>query len=257
MKKEGGRPWVEWLKPYVVGSILSAVVIALVLAHQWYGLNRPDPAPPVRFAWELSYADFGQWLSGVAGALAFVWIVISYVKQSAALNDQANEMRRLREEADRRAQAEYHYRVLLERDVFLKMSTIIREEQLYCCQLLIERLRREKGSPLRVVGSAGNSLEKELPAPNQAAFGALEFLASLATEGIATNDDRRRWQELVFRNSANQGLRSEAGRFLDAQERLLELAEHVGLKPHLSQGPFSELSIMLRELGASSRAQSA
>jgi hypothetical protein len=251
MTKERDYSWLHLLKPYVIGTALTVVVIALVLVHQWYSVNRAVAAPQPRFVWELSYADFGQWLSGVAGALAFVWIVISYVKQSAALNDQATEMRRLREEGERRVQAEYHHRVLLERDVFLKMSTILREEQLYCCQLLIERLRREKGSPLRMIGGAGNSLVKELPAPNQAAFGALEFLASLATDAGPKGDDGRRWQELVFCTGASLALRSEARRFLDAQERLLELADQVGLKPHLSQGPFSELALVLRELAAS------
>lgn len=42
--------------------------------------------------------DFGQWLSGVAGALAFIWLIVSYFQQGEELELQRQELAATREQ---------------------------------------------------------------------------------------------------------------------------------------------------------------
>ncbi|MDP1838418.1 MAG: hypothetical protein Q8N31_08065 [Reyranella sp.] len=45
-----------------------------------------------------SLPDFGQWLSGVAGALAFIWLIVSYFQQGEELELQRKELAATREQ---------------------------------------------------------------------------------------------------------------------------------------------------------------
>ena len=45
-----------------------------------------------------SLQDFGQWLSGVAGALAFIWLIVSYFQQGEELELQRKELTATREQ---------------------------------------------------------------------------------------------------------------------------------------------------------------
>jgi hypothetical protein len=45
-----------------------------------------------------SLQDFGQWLSGVAGALAFIWLIVSYFQQGEELELQRDELAATREQ---------------------------------------------------------------------------------------------------------------------------------------------------------------
>lgn len=226
-----------------IGSVISFIILALVLSHlisQVSGETRPW-AP-----WNQTYADFGQWLSGVAGALAFVWIVVSYTKQSAAYNEQASEMKRMREEADRRAASEYQHRNLLERDVLIKTSAIIRDQQHHLCQLLIERLRRQYGNTLRILYK-GIHLERQLPSQQTSSnFGALEFLLAVTETDKQERDQRDLWCEFVFRGA--RGLVAEAQAFVNAQAELQDLATKAGMSPYFSYGPFADLAMALNQL---------
>lgn len=117
MTKEVRRNW-------AVG--ISVVVMLFAVTNSIWVAENP-------FAAKL--ADFGQWISGLAGALALIWLVIGYLQQGEELELQRQElaatreqlalqkieMARLADEAARQAQSieatEQHAR----RDTFMRL----------------------------------------------------------------------------------------------------------------------------------------
>lgn len=83
--------------------------------------------------------DFGQWLSGVAGALAFVWLVIGYLQQAEELELQRaelratreqlalqrNEMKRAADEAEKQARAVSANEQHIRRDIYIKTLELL------------------------------------------------------------------------------------------------------------------------------------
>lgn len=79
--------------------------------------------------------DFGQWLSGIAGALAFIWLIVSYFQQGEELELQREElaatreqlalqkaeMARLADEAGRQAKSIEATELHARRDTFMRL----------------------------------------------------------------------------------------------------------------------------------------
>lgn len=231
-------------RPIFVGTITSGVILSLVGVHQVVQFNTESGIE--RFPCGHSFADFGQWLSGVAGALAFVWIVITYMRQADAMHKQAEEIAHLRKEADKRAMAEYRHHNLLERDVVVKTAQLLRQQQLHCCQLIVERLRRERGTSLSTIID-GVTYTKALPSLGiDAGYVAMEFVSSILAMTAPGEETKYLWSRFILKDA--QTLIQEAQTFVNIQMDLEGIASHVGMKPYFEHDPFAGLAKMLRAL---------
>jgi hypothetical protein len=84
-------------------------------------------------------ADVGQLISGVAGAVAFIWIVLAYFQQSEELALQRRELRLQREEFQRLAnETEAQGLVLKQTGLAAKRDTFMRLLEVYERQLVTQ-----------------------------------------------------------------------------------------------------------------------
>lgn len=125
-------------KRYVVAIVLSSIILFSAAFNLHFADKNPLSA---------SLPDFGQWLSGVAGALAFVWLIVGYLQQGEELELQREELRLTREEMARLAdQAEKQANSAVEqqktiantelhqrRDTFARMADLMLPELSAIC----------------------------------------------------------------------------------------------------------------------------
>lgn len=134
---------------------LSVIIVALALANGLWAGENPFSA---------KVADFGQWLSGVAGALALVWLVMGYLQQAeelklqreelAATREQLalqkNEMQRLANEAEKQSVALQADTKLVERDIAMKFAELVERSVEATAGLIVARIQSHHGRSVRV-----------------------------------------------------------------------------------------------------------
>ncbi len=82
-----------------IGLGLSAVVVVAVIAYlQLKAMTATPPQSIGQLLLAISVADMGQFISGVAGALAFLWLVLAYRQQNHQLEMQQQELKLQRRE---------------------------------------------------------------------------------------------------------------------------------------------------------------
>lgn len=91
-----------------------ATTVAGFIGTYWYLGQKSGVRSIPEFLGGLSAADFGQWLSGIAGTLAFLWLVIGYFQQG-------QELRAQKKELNRQANAIEQNQMLAKRDLFGRM----------------------------------------------------------------------------------------------------------------------------------------
>lgn len=118
--------------------LLLAVGLSLLVVLA-AGLNAVEAAKSPLSA---SLQDFGQWLSGVAGALAFIWLIVSYFQQGEELELQRlelsatreqltlqkDEMARLADQAEKQATSAHSMEAFSRQNVFFAVYELILSE---------------------------------------------------------------------------------------------------------------------------------
>ena len=78
-----------------IGLWLSAVVVGAVVVYlQLKAMAATPPQSMGQLLLTISVADLGQFVSGVAGALAFLWLVLAYQQQNRQLQMQQQMLER-------------------------------------------------------------------------------------------------------------------------------------------------------------------
>ena len=132
MTEEANPEKRRWHEGMIWPLVLSVALIVSTAAYVWWKTYNPkgDDWVPGSF-WSMmkaiSVADVGQFISGVAGALVFVWIVYTYAVQREELALQRDEMKAQRAEFNKMA-AEQHTQsaILAENAVVTKRDAFIR-----------------------------------------------------------------------------------------------------------------------------------
>jgi hypothetical protein len=78
--------------------LTAAAVVAVVVYLQLKAMAATPPQSIGQLLFTISVADIGQFISGVAGALAFLWLVLAYQQQNRQLEMQQQELKLQRRE---------------------------------------------------------------------------------------------------------------------------------------------------------------
>lgn len=122
--------------------LFGAGVTALTFGGLWLYLSEKANSQTTSLGQLLmseKLADIGQLISGVAGAVAFIWIVLAYFQQSEELALQRRELRLQREEFQRLAnESEAQGLVLKQTELSAKRDTFMRLLEVYERQLVTQ-----------------------------------------------------------------------------------------------------------------------
>ncbi len=94
-----------------IASLLTLAVLGISFVYLWVKATLPTPAVSEQSSAAASgsilalllnerVADIGQFVSGLAGAIAFIWIVAAYLQQSSQLRMQRQELMMQRRELE-------------------------------------------------------------------------------------------------------------------------------------------------------------
>jgi hypothetical protein len=135
-----------------IGLAATIVILLLATLYLWLRAGRslspgePAPGTVVELLLRLSVADVGQFVSGVAASLAFLWFVLAYLQQNGQLRLQREELLLQRDElvlqrqATKRLadEAREQLEVLRQTAVVARREAFLRLFDLYERQLALE-----------------------------------------------------------------------------------------------------------------------
>ncbi|MEK7995794.1 MAG: hypothetical protein AAB403_18505 [Planctomycetota bacterium] len=178
-----------------IAIFLTSIVVVMAYAHLYLkAVHDKDAVGSVyKLLLNASVADFGQWLSGIAAALAFIWLIFAYFQQSEELSLQRVELslqraetKRLADEAGKQSIALQTSASMVERDIAMRLAEVVKKSVETSGELIVARIRLVHGKSPRVEVRPGSITFLTLPTEDAKISGLTYLLAQLERSDLAS-----------------------------------------------------------------------